>query len=222
MKVTALLPLKEHSERVPNKNIRIFAGKPLYHHIAKVLQSSDHIESILVDTDSEIIAAEAVNFFSKVKIIIRPVELRGDFVPMNEIIEHDLNFAESDHILQTHSTNPLLTTVTLETAIKQYFDSIPQFDSLFSVTKIQNRFFWESGKPVNHDPNKLLRTQDLSPLFEENSNIYLFSKKSFSSSKKNRIGPKPKMFVMSKLESIDIDDMDDWKLAEALYKSKNK
>ena len=93
-----------------------------------------------------------------------------------------------------------------------------QFDSLFSVTRIQSRLFWESGEPVNHNPEELLRTQDLPPLFEENSNIFLFSKTSFTAAANKRIGLSPKMFVMDKLEAIDIDEEDDWIMAETLYK----
>jgi CMP-N-acetylneuraminic acid synthetase len=222
MKVIALLPMKAHSERIPNKNIRLFAGKPLYHHVASVLEKSDLIDSILINTDSAKIADEARKIYTKAKIIRRPSALQGDLVPMNKIICHDINTTSSEHFLQTHSTNPLLSIKTLEAAVTQYFESIPEFDSLFSVTKMQNRFYWESGQPINHDPKELLRTQDLSPLFEENSNIYLFSRTSFVSANNNRIGLRPKMFVMNKIESTDIDDEQDWKLAETLYRSQQE
>lgn len=222
MKVIALLPMKAHSERVPNKNFRIFGDKPLYHHILQVLESSELVEHVLINTDSDCITNDVKKKFSKVTIINRPLELRGDFVPMNKIIEHDIKLVKDEHFLQTHSTNPLLSKNTLEKAIVQYFEIMPNHDSLFSVTKIQNRFFWESGLPVNHNPKKLDRTQDLSPLFEENSSIYLFSRTSFTTSNNNRIGLKPKMFNMKKLEAMDIDDEEDWKIAEALYKLKIK
>ena len=218
MKVTALLPMKAHSERVENKNMRSFAGKPLYHRVARVLESSSLVEQILINTDSDDISADAPKHFTKVKIIRRPENLRGDFVPMNDIIAHDVNSTGAEHFLQTHSTNPLLTTETLEMAIKEYFSSLADNDSLFSVTRIQSRLYWKSGDPVNHNPQELLRTQDLPPLFEENSNFYLFSKESFIAAGNRRIGLKPKMFVMNKLEAIDIDDEEDWILAEALYK----
>jgi len=217
MKVTALLPMKAHSERIPNKNIRFFAGLPLYHCIAEILESSLLIDEILINTDSGQIAEDAHRHFAKVKIIDRPVNLRGDFVSMNDIIAHDIQSTEAEHFLQTHSTNPLLTKETLERAIRKYFSILPEYDSLLSVSKIQSRLYWASGEPVNHNPNELLRTQDLPPLFEENSNIYLFSKKSFFAAGNNRIGLNPKMFIMDKAEAIDIDNKEDWKLAEALF-----
>jgi CMP-N-acetylneuraminic acid synthetase len=218
MKITALLPMKGHSKRVPNKNMRLFAGKPLYHCIAQALQDSPVIESILINTDSEIIAEDATKHFSKIKIIERPEKLHGDMVPMNDIIAHDLSVCEGEHFLQTHSTNPLLKITTLKKAVSEYFNVLDRYDSLFSVTKIQTRLYWETGEPVNHNPKELLRTQDLPPLFEENSNFFIFSKSSFYAADNKRIGRKPMMFPMDKLEAIDIDEEEDFILAETLIK----
>ncbi len=219
MKVTALLPMKGHSERVPNKNMRLFAGKPLYHCIAKILQDSELLDAIVINTDSERIAQDATAHFSKALIHPRPAEIQGDMVPMNDIIAHDLSLLDGEHFLQTHSTNPLLTKETLERAIREYFDSLETHDSLFSATRLQTRLYWESGDPVNHNPRELLRTQDLPPLFEENSNIYLFSKTSFAAAENRRIGLKPKMFSMEQMEAADIDEEIDFKIAEYLYGS---
>ena len=214
--------MKGHSERVPNKNIRLFDGKPLFHRVVDVLEKTPFVKNIIINTDSDEIAADALKKFSKVEINNRPENLHGDFISMNEIIAYDINHSKSEHFLQTHSTNPLLTIATLEKAIKDYFASLKQFDSLFSVTKIQSRLFWQSGEPVNHNPKELLRTQDLPPIFEENSNIFLFSKTSFKAADNNRIGLKPKMFIMDKLEAIDIDEEDDWVIAEALFSMRKK
>ena len=217
-KVTALLPMKGHSERVPNKNTRFFVGNPLFHMVAGVLEKSTYVKEIIINTDSDKIAEDALKHFPKAKIHIRPQKLCGDFVPMNDIIAYDIAQTDAEHFLQTHSTNPLLTKNTLEKAIDDYFDSLPQFDSLFSVTRIQSRLFWESGAPVNHNPNELLRTQDLPLLYEENSNFYIFSKKSFADAGGSRIGLKPQMFEINKLEAVDIDEPEDWEIAEILYK----
>lgn len=222
-KIIALLPMKGHSERIPNKNLRLCSSRPLFHYIAETLESSTLISKIIIDTDSREIAKNAQKNFSKVEVIDRPSGLQGDLVPMNDIIAYDISHCKNEHFLQTHSTNPLLTKNTLEKAIEAYFKSLDTYDSLFSVTKVLNRFYWQSGEPVNHNPNELLRTQDLPPLFEENSNIYIFSKDSFAAAENQRIGLKPLMFEMNKLEAVDIDDKEDWKLAEALFKSrKNK
>lgn len=221
-KVAALLPMKGNSERVKNKNIRMFAGKPLFHCIAEVLEASDYISSIIINTDSDEIASNATQHFKKVKIINRPTSIRGDFVEMNKIIEHDLSVSDGMHFLQTHSTNPLLTRQTMEDAIRRYFSGLNNYDSLMSVTRWQTRFYWASGKPVNHDPKRLLRTQDLDPLFEENSNMYIFSRTSFRNANNKRIGTTPFFFEIGKMESVDIDEEEDFQLAETLYLMQKK
>lgn len=222
MQITALLPMKGHSERVSNKNIRPFAGRPLFHHVASTLQACERISTIVINTDSDFIAESAAQHFSKVRILVRPEELRGDFVPMNDIIGYDLRMTEGEHYLQTHSTNPLLTMATIEAAIEQYFGNLRDHDSLFSVTRLQTRLYWESGKPINHNPEELLRTQDLPPVFEENSNFFLFSKASFAAAGNKRIGRKPRMFPMDKLEAVDIDEEVDFQLAETLFRLRSQ
>ena len=218
MKLKALLPMKGNSERVPNKNMRDFNGKPLYHAIMNSLLNSKYIDKIVINTDSEIIAKDAKeNFSDKIIIINRPKDIQGDFVSMNDIISYDLSQLEGEHFLQTHSTNPLVRTETIDDAIKSYFDALEKFDSLFAVTKLQTRLYDKNAKPVNHNPNELLRTQDLEPLFEENSNFYIFSKTAFKNADNKRIGLKPQIFEVNKLEAVDIDEPEDFKLAELLH-----
>ena len=222
MKITALLPMKGHSERVPNKNMRLFANKPLYHCIASILERSEYIDKIIINTDSLVIAEDAKQNFSKVEIVERPASICGDMIPMNDIIGYDLNFSDSEYFLQTHSTNPLIGQETLNAAIENYFEKLNEYDSLFSVNELHTRMYWQDGKPVNHDPAELLRTQDLPPLYEENSCIYIFSKQSFHDADKKRIGNTPQMFPTSKLQSLDIDEEEDFLLAELVYLSKNR
>ena len=218
LKITALLPMKVHSERVPDKNIKNFCERPLYHAVLSTLLQSKYIDKVVINTDSDIIKEDALKNFERVVIIDRPKEIQGDFVSMNDIIAYDLSKIEGEHFLQTHSTNPLLQTDTIDLAIGTYFKNLNQFDSLFSVTRLQTRLYWKDGVPINHNPNELLRTQDLPPVYEENSNFYIFSKKSFVDAGRARIGLKPQMFEISKLEAVDIDEPEDWGIAEVLYK----
>ncbi len=218
MKLKALLPMKGNSQRVKNKNMRDFDGAPLYHAITKSLLASKYIESVVVNTDSEIIAQDAKDTFgNKIIIVNRPIEIQGDFVSMNDVIKYDLTQLDGEYFLQTHSTNPLLRTETINSAIEKYFDGVKEFDSLFGVTKVQTRFYDKDANPINHNPKELLRTQDLEPLYEENSNFYIFSKESFKNSNKKRIGVKPQIFEVNKLEAVDIDEPEDFKLAELLH-----
>lgn len=222
MKIKALLPMKGNSERVPNKNMRDFNGSPLYHAVVKSLLYSKHIECVVINTDSEVIAKDAKEIFGdKIIIINRPIEIQGDFVSMNDIIAYDLSKLDGEYFLQTHSTNPLLKSETIDKAIEKYFAGLDNFDSVFGVTKIQTRFYDKNAKAINHNPNELLRTQDLEPMYEENSNFYIFSKDSFKKSNNKRIGIKPQIFEVNKLEAVDIDEPEDFIIAELLYKNKN-
>lgn len=217
LKLAALLPMKGHSERVPNKNLRNFHGKPLMYYILSTLIQVDLISDIYVDTDSGLIAEKALEYFPTVKIIERPQELCGDMVSMNDIIGYDLSVTQADYYVQTHSTNPLLTPQTLKSGCRKFMDGLGIYDSLFSVTKLQTRLYDKNGHAVNHNPDHLIRTQDLEPLYEENSNFYIFSRTSFEK-KHTRIGEKAQFLEMDSLEAIDIDNENDFLLAEQLYK----
>ncbi len=210
--------MKGTSERVPNKNMKNFDGAPLYHAIMKSLLNSKYIDKVVINTDSDVIVKDAKkNFGDKVLIIDRPESIQGGDVSMNIIIDYDLNQLEGEHFLQTHSTNPLLREETIDKAVESYFESLDKYDSLFGVTKVQTRFYDKDANPVNHNPQELLRTQDLEPLYEENSNFYIFSKDSFLKAGKKRIGLKPQIFEVNKLEAVDIDEPEDFKLAELLH-----
>ena len=221
-KVVALLPMKGNSERVKNKNMKDFGGRPLYHAVMQTLLKCKNIEKVIINTDSETIKNDALKHFDRVEIIDRPVEIQGDFVPMNDIIGYDLSKTDRTHFMQTHSTNPNVTAETIDNAIDFYFDNLGTYDSVFSVTRLQTRLYWKDGSPVNHNPAELLRTQDLPPVYEENSNFFIFSKQSFADSGNKRIGVKPAMFEMNKLEAVDIDEPEDFELAELLYTKRQK
>lgn len=220
-KIAAIVPMRHSSERVQGKNYRPFNGRPLYHHIINTLTAVPLISEILIDTDSPFIMEDAGRNFPAVKVVERPVHLRGGEVPMNEVLLHDVAEIKADWYLQTHSTNPLLRPETVVRAIETFLSKLPTYDSLFSVTRVQTRFWDANGKAVNHDPNVLLRTQDLPPLFEENSNMYIFNRANLEASG-NRIGFRPLMFEMDRLEAVDIDEELDFTVAELLYKISRK
>ncbi len=212
-KIKALVPMKGHSERVPNKNIRMLAGKPAFHWIMESLSKSKYIDEIVINTDSDEIAKSASDNF-KVTILKRPDFLLGDMVSIQPLIEYDLSQTNGDYYLQTHSTNPLLTTETIDRAIKAFFAQ-KEHDALFSVTSVKTRYYWPDGRGINHDPKKLIRTQDLEPIFEENSCFYVFSRET-NQKVKNRLGANPMMYPIHKFEATDIDEMEDFYWAEFL------
>ncbi|MEW6673304.1 MAG: acylneuraminate cytidylyltransferase family protein [Thermodesulfobacteriota bacterium] len=216
-KIVALVPMRHHSERVPGKNYRFFAGKPLYHYIVNSLLSSPFVAKILIDTDSTIIREDVDKHFPQVATINRPAHLTAGTTPMNNVLLHDVQQIDADYYIQTHSTNPLLRTNTISRAIQTFLDNSNTHDSLFSVTRMMVRLWDQKGRPINHDPSILLRTQDLPPVYEENSCIYIFSRDSLEQ-RKNRIGAKPFIFEIETLEAWDIDEEPDFYIAEFLYK----
>ncbi len=205
VKIVALVPMRHTSERVPGKNFRPLAGKPLYQHILNTLLACPEINQVVVDTDSPIIMEGLQASYPQVKVIERPEHLRAGTIPMNEVLLHDTSLAPADLYLQTHSTNPLLRASTVSKAIQALLDNRPAYDSLFSVTRRQIRLWDELTRPINHNPAILLRTQDLPPVFEENSCLYLFTRQTLEQ-RRNRLGERPYMFEMDAGEAWDIDD----------------
>ena len=216
-KIVALVPMRHHSERVPGKNYRMLAGKPLFHHILNSLKTVTQLDAIIVDTDSPVIMEDLSENFPDVQVLSRPEQLRGDDVPMNEILIYDTGEIEADYYLQTHSTNPLLGSDTVTEAIQTFFDALPEYDSLFGVTRLQTRLWDQLGRPVNHNPNVLLRTQDLPPIYEENSCLYIFSRQMLIA-RRNRLGERPLMFEVPAVEAWDIDEELDFTVADTLFR----
>lgn len=220
-KTVALLPMKAHSARVSGKNFRNFAGKPLFQWILDGLLEVKDIDAVVINTDAREILAEngLVDGYADGRVIIRDrkPEICGDFVSMNLVLADDIAAIEADSYAMTHTTNPLLSGATINEALQQYRSAAAsgKADSLFTVNKIQTRFYREDGSAINHDPDNLIRTQDLEPWFEENSNLYIFNRESFAKTEA-RIGEKPMMFETPPMESLDIDDQPQWDQAEAV------
>jgi CMP-N-acetylneuraminic acid synthetase len=220
-KIVALVPMRHHSQRVPGKNYRELGGKPLFHHILDSLNACPEVDQIVVDTDSDVILSDLERSYPDVVRIERPERLREDSIPMNEILMYDTSQVPADLYLQTHSTNPFLRPVTISQSIKDFLAGSPPYDSLFSVTRLQTRLWDENTIPINHDPDVLLQTQDLPPVFEENSCIYLFTRENLVR-RGNRIGEHPMMFETPVEEALDIDEESDFIFAEALIKTLGK
>jgi len=219
--IVALMPMKEHSERIPHKNIRMFNGKPLFYWMLSKLINCKSIDKVVVDTDSDIITNHIKEHFPEATVIQRPEHLIGDKVSMNDIIMHDTSVVEADLYLLTHCTNPLLKIDTLDKAIKTYIMNSNINDSLFGVSTLHKMFWDVDVNPINHNPSKLIRTQDITPLYEENGNIYIFTKKVLDENNR-RIGKNPYMFEVPKDESFDIDEMIEFKIAESFHRIRNR
>lgn len=214
-RTVAVVPMRHRSERVPGKNYRLLAGVPLYRHVVQTLCAVPEIDLVVIDTDSEFIMRDCAEHFPRVEVLLRPEHLRGGGIAMNEVLINTLEQVEADVVLQTHSTNPFLKAKTLVNALNIFKYSGGQFDSVFSVTRLQARLWDAEIRPVNHDPAVLLRTQDLEPLFIENSCFFIFTP-ALLRERRTRIGSRPHMVEMSPLEAVDIDIEEDFILAAAI------
>ena len=215
MKIIALIPMRHHSQRVPGKNYRPLAGRPLYQHIVQSLMDCPEVSEILVDTDSPQIIAGLRQGFPTVRVLERPEHLRADKVPMNEILAYDTSQIEADFYLQTHSTNPLLRPQTISAAVQAFLAGFPAYDSLFSVTRLQTRLWDQLGRAINHNPAILVQTQDLPPVYEENSCMYIFTRQNLLA-RRNRLGERPMMFEIDASEAWDIDEELDFAVVETI------
>jgi CMP-N-acetylneuraminic acid synthetase len=172
------------------------------------------IDRVVIDTDSDTIKRDAAGAFAEVVVLDRPEHLRDGNIPMNDGRMNDVRQVPAELYLQTHSTNPLLKAETISRAIRDFRGS-PDADSLFTVTRIQARLWSADGKPMNHDPAVLLRTQDLPPVFLENSCMYLFTRELLED-RRTRIGARPMLFEVDRDEASDIDEEQDFRMVEAM------
>ncbi len=215
MKIVALVPMRHHSQRVPGKNYRPLAGRPLYHYIIETLLAVPRVGQVVVDTDSQPIIDGLRSSFPMVTVLERPQALRGDEVSMNDILLHDTAQVPADFYLQTHSTNPLLRAATVSRSIAALLDTYPAHDSLFSVTRLQTRLYDASGRAINHDPAVLIQTQDLPPVYQANSCLYLFTRENLVK-RHHRIGVHPLLFEIDAAEAWDIDNELDFAICDFL------
>lgn len=224
-KICAIVPIKHLSERVPGKNYRDFNGVPLFHIILNTLLECSYLEKIFVDTNSPIVKKSIETDFKDSKIVVfdRPKHLESGNTPTNVLFENMINTLnlDYDYYLQTHTTNPLLTIETINNCIETFFQKENEgYDSLFTVKQWQTRLYTNDDgiiNAVNHNPSELLPTQDLKPLYEENSCLYIF-KKNILMTKHHRIGYKPYIHIMDDIESSDIDIETDFVTTQLLHK----
>lgn len=213
--VIALLPMKANSTRVKEKNFRDFCGKPLFRWVLDSLLEIEEITKVVINTDARQILADAGCVDTdRIMIRDRRPEICGDDVSMNLVLADDITNVPADLYIMTHTTNPLISSITIRNAIKLFRDArrTGMADSLFTVNRVQARFYRADVAPVNHDPRNLIPTQNLEPWFEENSNLYIFTADSFDATNA-RIGETPVMLESPSLESIDIDTPSDWEFA---------
>ena len=212
--VTAIVPIKEHSERLPRKNFGEFNGKPLYHWILETLESVDEISHIVVNTDAAEVIEDAPDLFD-VEVSVRPERLRDDEVTTN-IIRYEIDRSDTEYHLHTYSTCPLLRPETISGAIREFVDS-DEHDSLLPVTKHQKCFYDDAYDAINHDPHDISPSQDIPPLYLDCSVLYMYTEETFERTG-HRIGTDPLPYEVDEREAVEIDYRWEFEMAECLHR----
>ncbi len=212
MKTVALIPIKLGSKRVPGKNIKPFYdGTPLMHFIQRVCLESDRIDETYIYCSDD---AVKDYILPGAKFLKRPEFLNGDNINANDFIREFMKTVDADIYVNAHTTSPFAKVETINTCIDKVASG--EYDSAFCAESIK-AFMWENGKPINFDPAHFPRTQDLPLIYAETSIAYVFTKETFNKYNR-RVGIKPYIHEVGKIEAIDIDYPEDFDIANAIYK----
>lgn len=211
MKIVAIVPMKLNNRRLPQKNTRSFTnGKPLCWYILSTLLTIKEIDEVYVYCSNP----DIKEYIPKgVKYLERSKSLDLDSTKMNEVLKSFANDIPADIYVMTHTTAPFISKESIKKGLEMVVSG--EYDSSFAAKKLQD-FLWKDGKPFNYELNNIPRTQDLPPLYEETSGFYIY-KKEVMTKLGRRIGEKPFVVEVGEIESIDIDELEDFIIADAIY-----
>lgn len=211
MNITAIVPMKLNNRRLPQKNTKSFTGgEPLCKYILSTLLKVDGIDEVYVycsNPDIQEYLPEGVKYLK------RSESLDQDTTKMNEVLQCFAADVPSDIYVMTHTTAPFISAE----SIKKGLDAVKsgEYDSSFAAKKLQD-FLWKDGRPFNYALDNIPRTQDLEPLYEETSGFYIY-KSEVMTRMGRRIGEKPFIVEVGEIESIDIDEPEDFAIADAVF-----
>lgn len=209
MKTVAIMPIKLINERCPGKNTRMLGAKPLLQWELDSLKKTGLCDSINVFCSSE----DVVPYLPDgVRFVQRPQYLDLPTSNFTQIFTCFMEQEEADIYVYAHATAPFITVETMRQCIEAVKSG--EYDSAFCALKLQD-YLWQDGEPLNFDATNLPRTQDLMPIYEETSGVYVFTKDVFTKYHR-RVGKKPYIKEVSFKEAVDIDNPEDFSLAEAL------
>lgn len=211
MKTVAIVPMKLNNRRLPNKNTKPFTnGKPLCYYILSTLLQVHGIDEVYVYCSNP----DIKEFIPDgVKYLNRSSELDQDTTKINEVLQSFSKDVPADIYVMTHTTAPFISKESIEKGLRAVLEG--GYDSSFAAKKLQG-FIWKDGKPFNYELDKIPRTQDIEPLYEETSGFYIY-KSDVMTKLNRRIGDKPCIIEVDEIESCDIDELNDFKIADAIY-----
>lgn len=209
MKTVAFVPIRLNSRRVEGKNLRLLGGRPLMTYILDTLRDCERIdETYVYCSDPDIVR----HLPDGVKFLRRDPALDSDSTLGEEIYDAFTREVDADIYVLAHATSPFVRRATVDDAVARVGSG--EYDSAFSAERIQT-FAWYEGRTLNYSPERVPRTQDLEPVFVETSAFFVFRREVWRDMRR-RIGLRPYMAVTDRIESMDIDYPDDFRLAEAI------
>ena len=211
MKTVAIVPMKLNNRRLPQKNTKCFTnGKPLCHYILSTLLKVKGIDEVYVycsNPDIQEFIPEGV------KYLRRSSSLDQDITKMNEVLRCFANEVSADIYVLAHTTAPFIKKESIEKGLEAVKSG--KYDSSFAAKKLQD-FLWKDGKPFNYELDNIPRTQDLPLIYKETSGFYIY-KNNIMSEFNRRIGDKPFIVEVGEIEGVDIDEAEDFVIADAIY-----
>lgn len=211
MKTVAFIPIKFHNQRLPGKNIKLLNGKPLMQYIQETLLQVHGIDDIYVYCSDDRVQDYLI---AGVKYLKRPNWLDGDHINANDIFVSFADLVDADIYLAAHATAPFINPKSIECGLS--FVKGGQNDSALAVTRLQD-FLWIDGKPFNYNPDNIPRTQDLPPIYKETFAFFAYNRDVVKIHHR-RVGYNPKLIEVSGMEAVDIDEAEDFVLAETMLK----
>lgn len=215
MKTVAVIPIKFNNRRLPGKNTKLLGGKPLMQYIQETLLQVKGIDEIYVYCSDERVKDFIV---SGIKYLKRPDYLDGDKINANDIFVTFSKQIEADIYVVAHATAPFISAKSIEKGLNIVKKG--EHDSAFSVSKLQD-FLWIDGKPFNYNPDRIPRTQDLPPIYKETFAFFVYTREVIRKYHR-RIGAQPYLVEVEGKECIDIDEADDFAMAECVLNMKEQ
>lgn len=210
MKVVAFVPIKMNNERLPGKNTKEFSnGRPLISYILETLKKVNGIDEIYVYCSNESVKKYLPD---GVKYLKRDTYLDQSTTSFNEVLTYFARDVDADAYILTHATAPFISAGTFEKAIAALKSN--EYDSALAVRKLQE-FIWKDGQPLNYDPERIPRTQDLEPYYTETCGMYVYTRELIVNEKR-RIGHRPCLIEVSEIEACDINNPNDFVIADAI------
>ena len=211
MKTVAVVPMKLNNRRLPQKNIRPFTnGNPLCSYILSTLLTVKGIDEVYVYCSN----SDICQFIPKeVTYLERSKSLDQDTTKMNEVLQCFAADVPADIYVMTHTSAPFISKMSIENGLNAVKSG--EYDSTFAAKKLQD-FLWKEGVPFNYELESIPRTQDLPVLYEETSGFYIY-KREVMTALHRRIGKAPYIVEVGEIESVDIDEMEDFLIADAIY-----